>query len=197
MKVAGIIFTIIIAASFVTPGVLAAEDIVKKASDLTLPVPTRGSAVLGTNESIIEYHGSLLDSANSLIAFFMQIMSLFGMSDSAVTQNMQDTFQSGLPLGYGSTGRAQKTPIVNPTAAPKPGSIMIRTFPGGVQVYVDDQYMGSTPEDSTKVLVINSIPIGSHSLDLRKSGYIFAKESIQVNAGNWIVLFKELQAVPS
>ena len=126
MKIAGIIFTIIIVASFVTPGVLAADDIVKKASDLTLPMPTRGSAVFGTNESMTGYHGSLLDSANSLITFFMQIMSLFGMSDSAVTQNMQDTFQSGLPQGYGSTGGAQKTPTVNPTAAPKPGSIMIR-----------------------------------------------------------------------
>jgi len=197
MKVAGIIFTIVIVACFVTPGVLAADDIIKKASDLTLPVPTRGSAMLGTNESMNEYRGSLLDSANSLIAFFMQIMSLFGMSDAAGTQNMMDTFQSGIPQGYGSGSNTQNTPVISPTATPKPGSIMLRTTPGGVQVFIDDQYEGSTPDDSSKVLVINDIPIGSHYLDLRKPGYTFKRENIQVNDGNWIVFFKELQAVPS
>ena len=182
---------------FVTPGVLAADDIVKKASDLTIAVPTRGSAAMGTNELMYEFHGYLLDSANNLIAFFMQIMELFGMSNSEGAQKMQDTFQSGMSQGYGLKGGAQKTPAIFPTVIPKPGSILIRTTPGGVQVYIDDQYKGSTPEDSAKVLVINEVPIGSHSLDLRKLGYTFATENIQVSDGDWIVFVKELQAVPA
>lgn len=197
MKATGIILAIIIVVCFITPGVVAADDIVKKASDLTLPVPTRGSAILGTNESMNEYQGSLLDAANSLIAFFTQIMSLFGMSDTVGTQNMQDTFQRGMPLAYASSSGAQMSPSISQTPTPKPGSIMLRTNPGGVQVFVDDQYKGTTPEDSSKVLVINGIPIGSHYLDLRKPGYTFKRESVQVSDGNWIVFFKELQAVPA
>jgi hypothetical protein len=192
-----ILFAIIIVACYLSPGALAADDILKKASDLTIAVPTRGSAMLGTNESMNEFHGYLLDSANNLIAFFMQIMELFGMSNSEGALKMQDTFQSGMQQGYGLKGSAQKTPTISPTAIPNPGSMMIRTIPGGVQVYINDQYKGSTPEDSKKVLVINEVAIGSHSLDLRKSGYAFATETIQVNAGDWIIFVKELHAVPS
>ncbi len=153
--------------------------------------------MLGTNESMTEFRGSLFDSANNLIAFSMQVLGLFGMPNTDISQKMHDTFQSGIQQGAGFTGGAQKPPTISPAAVPKPGSIMIRTTPGGVQVYIDDQYKGSTPEDSTKVLIINEIPVGSHSLDLRKPGYASSQEIIPVDEGNWIVLIKELHAAPA
>lgn len=186
------IFVMVIVASVIIPGAFAAEDLVKTASGLSIAVPTTGTAIMGSNESMHQYQGYLDDSANNLVAFFMQVMALLGMSNTNATLNMQNTLQKGIHHGTTTTSTTS-----SPNSEPEPGSIMIRTKPGGVQVFVDGQYKGSTPEDSSKVLMINGIPIGSHTLDLRKPGYTYAQEIIPVSNGNWVVLFEELQTAPA
>jgi hypothetical protein len=181
----------------VLPVIVAADDIAQKASGLSLAIPTTGTAIAGSNESMDQFQGYLHGAGNSLIDFFMQIMELLGMSQTDAAQYMQNAFQSGLYQSEVSLRQGSPTPGVTATSQPKPGSFVVQTSPGSVDVFIDGQFKGTTPVDSGKVMVISDIPIGSHALELKKTGYTTIKESIQVIDGSWVVFFKEMKAEPS
>lgn len=196
MKRTLITLVLIIVICAIIPGAIAADDIVKQVSDLTIAVPTPGSAMLGTSGSMSQFVQNLNEAAYNIVALFNQVMGLLGMSNTTATQNIQTALKTGHQLNGGSLSTGTPAPQPGSTPGPNSGTIMIQTTPGGVQVFIDGELRGSTPEDPGKVLVINGISIGSHSLDLRKQGYSSAQETIQVNPGSWAVLVKTLQAAP-
>ena len=192
MKSMGIILSIIIVTCFFISGVQAEEDLVKNALNISIVIPTPGTETLGTTESMTGFQGSLLDSANQLMSLFSQIMGLFGLSNMDYTKNMESTFQGGINQGSGSKNSATATP----TIARGQGSISIRTTPGGVQVFLNGQFQGQTPDDQNDPLVISDIETGSYRVELRKSGYIFKDETVQVT-GKWCFISRELIRAPA
>jgi hypothetical protein len=170
------------------PGVLADDDLVNKALNLSIVTPTPGTGLLGTKDSMNAFHGSLLDSSDQLMSLFTKIMALFGISDTDFTKKMDQTFQGGLKSGQDSAKDATATP----TPVREYGSISIRTMPGGVQIFLNGQLRGQTPDDPNKSLVISGLETGSYQVELRKSGYISENENIFVNGGGWGFIYREL-----
>ena len=96
-------------------------------------------------------------------------------------------------------------PTISPTVYPGSttasvlkgyGSISVRTTPGGAQVFLNGQYRGSTPSDTSAPLIINEINPGTCSIELRKSGYIFEDQTFELSEGQMVTINKALTRVP-
>ncbi|MCX6688088.1 MAG: PEGA domain-containing protein [Methanoregula sp.] len=188
MRATGLFISILLISCLCIPCVLADDDLVQKALNLSIVTPTPGTALLGTKDSMNEYHSSLLDSSDQLMSLFGKIMALFGISDMDFTKNMDGTLKGGLTSTQGSGKNAPETS----TPVKGYGSISIRTMPGGVDVFLNGQFRGQTPDDSNKTLVITGIETGSYQVELRKSGYISDNENVPVNNGGWGYIYREL-----
>jgi PKD repeat protein len=66
------------------------------------------------------------------------------------------------------------------------GGLSITSNPSAANVYLDSNYMGTTPYDSS------SISSGSHTVRLSMTGYLDASQLVEVTAGNTAQLFIEL-----
>jgi len=66
------------------------------------------------------------------------------------------------------------------------GTLAVRSDPPGAEVYVDGVLQGTTPVDLT------GVPAGTHTLELRKAGYIAINESIEIEAGATTEIVREL-----
>jgi hypothetical protein len=192
MRAIGLFLSILLVTCLCIPGVLAEDDLLKKASNLSIIAPTPGTAMLGTTDSMNEFNGVLLDSSNQLISLFAKIMALFGISEMDYTKNMDKTLQGGLQSAQGSAKDATATP----TLVKGYGSVSIRTIPGGAQVFFNGEFRGQTPDDQNKPLVISGVETGSYQIELRKSGYISENENIFVKDGGWGYIYRELTRAP-
>ena len=196
MKSIGIILSIIIVTCFFIPVVQAEDDLLKNVLNISIVTPTPGTATLGSKESMTEFHGMLLDSVDQLMSLFSQIMGLFGLSNMDYTKNIESTFQGGKNQAGPNQGSGSKnSATATPTIAKGLGSISIRTTPGGVQVFLNGQFQGQTPDDQNDPLVISDIETGSYHIELRKSGYVYKDETVQVN-GKWCFISRELIRAP-
>ncbi len=72
---------------------------------------------------------------------------------------------------------------------PASGTISITTFPPGASVYVDSQFVGSTPRTFTAA-------VGSHTLRIESPGYQTLVESLPVHDGGLITIERTLVPVP-
>jgi hypothetical protein len=96
-----IFLLIIIVSSFYVPIVRADEDLMKKASNISVVVPTQGNAILGTSESMYQFYYWLIECGYRLILLFNQITNLLGITNIDYTNKMQETLQTGLNQTYG------------------------------------------------------------------------------------------------
>lgn len=55
--------------------------------------------------------------------------------------------------------------ITAPLPAPDTGSVRITSSPTGAEIYLDNEYRGTTPA------TITAIPVGNHTLEVRERGY--------------------------
>lgn len=78
--------------------------------------------------------------------------------------------------------------IAEPAA--KTGTIQFASSPSGAQIYLDSQYRGSTP------LTLTEIEVGSHTLELRYTGYKTWSATMGVTAGANNV-FVALEQIPA
>ena len=53
----------------------------------------------------------------------------------------------------------------NPVIEPETGTIIVTSVPEGAEVYLDNEYRGTTP------VTIRSVPAGTHQVELRRDGY--------------------------
>ena len=60
----------------------------------------------------------------------------------------------------------------------KTGSIKITSSPSGAEVYLDNEYHGTTPN------TINAVPAGNHTVEIRESGYKPWSQDITVTSGS-------------
>ncbi len=60
----------------------------------------------------------------------------------------------------------------------KTGSIKITSSPSGAEVYLDNEYHGTTPN------TINAVAAGNHTVEVREHGYKTWSQNITVISGN-------------
>jgi hypothetical protein len=60
----------------------------------------------------------------------------------------------------------------------KTGSIKITSSPSGAEVYLDNEYHGTTPN------TINAVPAGNHTVEVRERGYKTWSQDITVTSGS-------------
>jgi len=60
----------------------------------------------------------------------------------------------------------------------KTGSIKITSSPYGAEVYLDNEYHGTTPN------TINAVPAGNHTVEIRERGYKNWSQNITVTSGS-------------
>jgi hypothetical protein len=65
-------------------------------------------------------------------------------------------------------------------------------MPGGVQVFLNGEFRGQTPDDPNKSLMISNIETGSYQVELKKSGYTFETENVVVKDKSFCYLYREL-----
>ena len=59
----------------------------------------------------------------------------------------------------------------------KTGSVTITSSPSGAEVYLDNEYHGTTPN------TINAVPAGNHTVEIRERGYKNWSQNITVTSG--------------
>jgi hypothetical protein len=66
------------------------------------------------------------------------------------------------------------------TTAPveKTGAITITSSPPGAEVYLNNEYRGTTPN------TLNAVPAGNHTIEIREPGYVNWSTSIVVTSGS-------------
>ena len=71
----------------------------------------------------------------------------------------------------------------------KTGSIKITSSPAGAEVYLDNEYRGTTPN------TINTVPAGNHTVELRERGYKSWSQDITVTSGSTVSVSPSLVPV--
>ncbi len=77
------------------------DDILTQVSNLSLSVPEKGNAPLGSQESMTQMLDWLNETATVLLSFFQGIMDILGLGNMSYTKQMTDTLNQGISLSQG------------------------------------------------------------------------------------------------
>ena len=83
-----------------------------------------------------------------------------------------------------------KNSLISESLSEQTGIISLSSSPSGASVYLDGKYKGTTP------LILNGIPIGSHTIKLTKSGYNDVFKTVTVSSGKTSSISKNLSLNP-
>jgi len=71
----------------------------------------------------------------------------------------------------------------------KTGSVTITSSPSGAEVYLDNEYHGTTPT------TINTVPAGNHTVEVRERGYTTWSQDVTVTSGSTVSVSPSLVPV--
>lgn len=77
------------------------------------------------------------------------------------------------------------------TGSPGTGSVRILSSPPGAEIYLDDEYRGTTPA------TVNAVTAGNHTLEVRAGGYDRWLSPVTVRAGGRLNVSATLIALPA
>ena len=80
------------------------DDILKKTRNLNITVPEKGTALLGTKESMTNYLDWLNASAEAMITFVNNVLDAFGLSNTSYVQDLTKILKSGFTSSPARTG---------------------------------------------------------------------------------------------
>jgi len=80
------------------------EDMLKKAQNLNVTVPEKGTALMGTKESMGEYLDWLNACSDAIITFIDDVMNVFGVGNTSYAQDMKKTLETGRTISPARTG---------------------------------------------------------------------------------------------
>lgn len=108
MRIIPILLLILLISAIVLP--VAAEDpdyddMLKKAQNLNVTVPEKGTAMMGTKESMVEYLDWLNACSDAMITFIDDVMGVFGVQNTSYAQDMKKTLETGRTLSPARTGK--------------------------------------------------------------------------------------------
>lgn len=78
-----------------------------------------------------------------------------------------------------------------PVRPQETGSVRILSSPSGAEIYLDDEYRGTTPA------TVTAVPAGNHTLEIRESGYDRWSAPVTVKAGSMVNISATLFALPT
>lgn len=78
-----------------------------------------------------------------------------------------------------------------PVRPQETGSVRILSSPSGAEIYLDDEYRGTTPA------AVTAVPAGNHTLEVRVSGYDRWSAPVTVRAGSMVNISATLSAIPT
>lgn len=81
------------------------DDMLKKTENLNITVPEKGTALLGTKESMTQYLDWMNASTEALITFVNNVLDVFGLGNTSYAQDMKKTLESGKTLSPARTGQ--------------------------------------------------------------------------------------------
>jgi hypothetical protein len=81
------------------------EEMLKKAQNLNITVPEKGTALMGTKESMMEYLDWLNACSDTMIIFIDDVMGVFGVQNTSYAQDMKKTLETGRTLSPARTGK--------------------------------------------------------------------------------------------
>jgi hypothetical protein len=70
------------------------------------------------------------------------------------------------------------------------GTLTVTTIPPKAMLYIDGKEVGETPRR------INTIPIGEHSLSLKKDGYVTSQKTVTIEEGETLEMEEQLEKLP-
>ena len=78
-----------------------------------------------------------------------------------------------------------------PARLQETGSVRVLSSPSGAEIYLDDEYRGTTPT------TVTAVPAGNHTLEVRVSGYERWSAPVTVSAGSMANVSAMLVAIPT
>lgn len=107
MKIFPLLLSLLLFSAIVLP--TAAEDadyddLLKKTQNLNVTVPEKGTALLGTKESMTDYLDWLNASAYAMITFVDNVLDAFGLSNTSYAQDLTKILKSGFSPKPARTG---------------------------------------------------------------------------------------------
>ena len=81
------------------------DDMLKKAQNLNVTIPEKGTALLGTKESMTEYLDLLNAYTDVMITFVNDVMDVFGVGDTPYAQNLKKILGSGRTISPAVPGK--------------------------------------------------------------------------------------------
>ena len=98
MRIIPILLLMLLISAIVLP--VCAEDpdydeMLKKAQNLNITVPEKGTALMGTKESMMEYLDWLNACSDAMITFIDDVMGVFGVQNTSYAQDMKKTLEMG------------------------------------------------------------------------------------------------------
>jgi hypothetical protein len=108
MRIIPILLLMLLISAIVLP--VCAEDpdydeMLKKAQNLNITVPEKGTALMGTKESMMEYLDWLNACSDAMITFIDDVMGVFGVQNTSYAQDMKKTLETGRTLSPARTGK--------------------------------------------------------------------------------------------
>jgi len=138
---------------------------------------------------------SALSTILMIIGAIVLLFIVFGIIGAVFMYSTLSADQT--KITYPTYSTISPTAYPGSTTAPGHGSISVRTSPGGAQVFLNGQYRGSTPSDTSKSLIISNVEAGiTCTIELKKTGYIFEDQTFQLSNGQMVTINKVLTRVP-
>ncbi|MDO8872206.1 MAG: hypothetical protein Q7V05_05695 [Methanoregula sp.] len=108
MRIIPILFLTFLISAIVLP--VGAEDtyydnMLKKAQELNVTVPEKGTALMGSKESMNEYLDWLNALTSAIITLVNDVMDVFGVGDTPYAQNMTNILEKGRTLSPDGMGK--------------------------------------------------------------------------------------------
>jgi hypothetical protein len=104
MRVLPLVFILLISIVLIVPVSAAGsadDDMVKKARNLNVTVPQKGTALPGTKESMTEMIDWLNACVDAILSLFRDVMNMLGIGNTTYAQDMTKTLEQGKTISQG------------------------------------------------------------------------------------------------
>jgi len=108
-----------------------------------------------------------------------------------LTKSGYSPYTASVNVVAGQTTNVNGNLTLIPPPTPSTGSIYVTSTPSGANLYLDGDYLGTTPK------TINETSVGNHALNLTKSGYHPYTTSVNVVAGQTTNVNATLTLIPT
>jgi hypothetical protein len=104
MRILPLVFIVFISVVLTVPATAAGsadDDMVKKAQNLNVTVPQKGTALLGTQESMTQMTGWLNVCVDTIVSLVHDVTNVLGISDTTYAEDMTKTLEQGKIMSKG------------------------------------------------------------------------------------------------